>query len=298
MRISSAVALIALAAILAGCAAPAARDAAPVVLDRHNFEYSVASREDVQLVQVFDDGSKTYLQFTHAPAEPVVIDSGTESKPLLYTGDGPYLIVSGVYVRLAVSVGAHSTVVTNDAPVVHVSPALASDPGTAAGTSMPPTPNPEAQLPAPGSEALPLRAVDMDARIDELRAELRQAHAAGRASMVHIGTGGASPSVIIRFVAHSSAVEIDEELLRALGGSAMGAKHIYLHVSTDTDALIGPSADLAAARAVAVEHLLISQGVEAQRIRILYRAVDGDGASNVKQDGKAGRPRPGEWRFS
>ena len=70
----------------------------------------------------------------------------------------------------------------------------------------------------------------------------------------------------------------------------MAAKHIHIHVSTDTDALIGPSADLAAARAVAVEHLLIAHGVEAQKIRIFYLAVDG-GTSNARQDVKAAARR-------
>jgi len=278
---------------LAGCVGPATHPIAPLVLDGQNFEYSISDRISIQLIQVFDDGSKTYLQFTHPPTEPVIIEDPAGSKPLAFLGSGPYLIVPGVYDRLKILVATHSALVTNEAPNAKAASAAApaSDPGIAPGTGTPLTPNPPMQLPAARSEVLPVAAVDMAARINELRSELTQMHAAGRASMVHIGTGGKSPRVIIRFGAHSSAVDIDEELLQALGSSALAAKHIYLHVSTDTDALTGPSADLAAARAVAVEHLLIARGVEAQKIRIFYRTVDGDGSGNVKQDGKVAARR-------
>jgi hypothetical protein len=278
---------------LAGCVTPATRPSAPLVLDGQNFEYSIADRISVQLIQVFDDGGKTYLQFTHPPTEPAIIEDPADSKPLAFLGSGPYLIVPDVYEQLKVFVGTHSALVTNDAPIAKAASAAApaSVPGIAPGTGTPLTPNPSMQLPSARSEVLPATALGLEARIGELRSELTQAHAAGRATMVHIGTGGVSPRVIIRFVAHSSAVDIDGELLEALGRSAMAAKHIHLHVSTDTDALIGPSADLAAARAVAVEHLLIAHGVEAQKIRILYRAVNDDGSGNVRQDGKAAARR-------
>ena len=88
----------------------------------------MADRKGVQLIQAFDDGAKTYLQFTHAPAEPVVIESNTDHKPLAYLGDGPYLVVQGVYERLAVSVGTHSAVVTNDSAVARAAHAAASGP--------------------------------------------------------------------------------------------------------------------------------------------------------------------------
>ncbi len=114
MPIRNVFALLSLGVILAACVAPGTREEVPMALDQHNFEYSVADREGVQLVQAFDDWSKTYLQFTHAPTEPVVIEGGADKKPLAYLGDGPYLVVAGVYPQLAVSVGAHSALITND----------------------------------------------------------------------------------------------------------------------------------------------------------------------------------------
>jgi outer membrane protein OmpA-like peptidoglycan-associated protein len=289
VRSHKVVAAAVLSITLAGCVAPATRPSAPIVLDGQNFEYSISDRISIQLIQVFDDGSKTYLQFTHPPTEPLIIEDPLDSKPLAFLGSGPYLIVPGVYDRLKILVGTHSALVRNEAPNAKVASAAASasDAGIVAGTGMPQALQPE----APPNAPVPLAAVALQAHFAELRSELTQAHAAGRASRVSIGTGGVSLRVIIRFGAHSSAVDIDEELLQALGSSALAAKHIYLHVSTDTDALTGPSADLAAARAVAVEHLLIARGVEAQKIRIFYRTVDGDGSGNVKQDGKVAARR-------
>ena len=82
------------------------------------------------------------------------------------------------------------------------------------------------------------------ARINPLQSELAEAHAAGRAAMVYIGAGGASPQIVIRFDNNSSVVELDPGLLQALGNSAMAAKRVYLHRRTDSFTLSATAAEL------------------------------------------------------
>ena len=284
MRIRNAFALVTLGFSLAACVAPTTREASPLAINHHNFEYTVVDREGVQLVQAFDDGSKTYLQFTHAPAEPVVIASDADGKALAYLGDGPYLVVPGVYERLALSVGAHSTVITNDSAVARASRAAGSVTPVALAA-------PAAQDDKTRSTELEVQIGVLQARIRELQAALDEAHASGRAASVFIGTDGSSPRVVIRFANHSSVVQLDSDLLQALGNSAMAAKRIYLHGRTDSFTLTASAAELAVRRAVAVKQLLVVQGVAPENIRIFYRGAGGFAADNATREGKAANRR-------
>jgi type IV secretory pathway VirB9-like protein len=95
------------AGALGACATPE-RIPEPVVPAGHHFDYGIENRESVGLIQVFDDGSRTYLQFREPPAEPVAIEGGSDKTPVGYLNDGPYLVVAGVYDRLEISVGDRS----------------------------------------------------------------------------------------------------------------------------------------------------------------------------------------------
>ena len=199
MPIRNIVALFSLGVGLAACVAPGTREEGPLALSQHNFEYSVADREGVQLVQAFDDGSKTYLQFTRAPTEPVVIASGADKKPLAYLGDGPYLVVAGVYPQLAVSVGAHSALITNDSATARAARLAAPSSAVASNDSATHTQTSDTEGAGVRREALEGQIGALQARINQLQSELAEAHAAGRAAMVSIGASGESPRIVIRF---------------------------------------------------------------------------------------------------
>jgi outer membrane protein OmpA-like peptidoglycan-associated protein len=81
----------------------------------HNFSYAVSDRENVNLIQAFDDGSTTYLQFTETPPVSVDIRQKPVDEPLTYTLDQRYAKVSGVYPTLRVSVAGHLATVINQA---------------------------------------------------------------------------------------------------------------------------------------------------------------------------------------
>src|SRR5208282_2940049 len=88
----------------------------PMPLYHHNFDYALMRRESVQLIQAFDDGKQTYLQFTRAPAtrnQPILIESFGSQTALAYRGDGPYLVIPGVYAQLTITIGVNSAQVTN-----------------------------------------------------------------------------------------------------------------------------------------------------------------------------------------
>jgi outer membrane protein OmpA-like peptidoglycan-associated protein len=88
-------------------------DTGPSVPPGHNFAYQLPHREDINLVQAFDDGSTTYLQFTEAPPGRIDIRHGSDDRTLTYTLEQRYAMVKGVYDTLLVTVAGHSTTVIN-----------------------------------------------------------------------------------------------------------------------------------------------------------------------------------------
>jgi len=91
------------------------KDTEPLVPPGHNFAYALPHRENVDLVQVFDDGSITYLQFNETPPAPIAIRQGSDDRTLTYTLDQRYVKVPGVYDTLRVTVAGRSTTVINQA---------------------------------------------------------------------------------------------------------------------------------------------------------------------------------------
>ncbi len=96
---------------LTGCAL---RPAQPTPkLGKYSFEYQIQDRQRVGLIQAFDDGEKTFLQFSaHDEGSPIVRISA-DAPALAYTWSGPYMILDGTYKTLLVSVGQDTVSVDN-----------------------------------------------------------------------------------------------------------------------------------------------------------------------------------------
>src|SRR5450631_1546611 len=105
--------LITLIAAPLGSCMTTLKDTEPSVPLGHNFAYAVPHRENVNLVQAFDDGSTTYFQFKESPPPPLDIRQVSEGKTLSYTLGERYALVKGVYANLIVTVAGHSTTVIN-----------------------------------------------------------------------------------------------------------------------------------------------------------------------------------------
>ena len=109
------------------------KETEPTVPLGHNFAYAVPHREDVNLVQAFDDGSTTYFQFKEPPAAPIDIRQVWEGKTLSYTLGERYARVKGVYANLIVTVAGHSATVVNQAVLAPPDVSDASAPAADSG---------------------------------------------------------------------------------------------------------------------------------------------------------------------
>jgi flagellar motor protein MotB len=86
----------------------------PAVPAGHHFHYSIVEQDRIHLVQAFDDGSNTYLQFEDVPPAATEIREATHGAAIRYTIEPHYLVAPGVYAALRVNVGDQSAMVTND----------------------------------------------------------------------------------------------------------------------------------------------------------------------------------------
>jgi outer membrane protein OmpA-like peptidoglycan-associated protein len=143
---------------------------------------------------------------------------------------------------------------------------------------------PVAKLPAAARNA---ELSMLDQHLRRLSAELDAAHIAGFGENLYLRSVAGLPRVVLTFADNSSAVRMDDRLLRALCAAVRSAKRIFLHGHTDAFAASQTGTELAIRRAVEVKRLLISLNVDPQRIRLLYRGAGNFVANNSTPEGKA-----------
>jgi hypothetical protein len=286
----------------------------PAVPDGHNFSYVISGREPLHLIQAFDDGSKTYLEFDDTPSAPLEIRDPKDGEGVTYTVDQRYVIVPGVHGVLAVTVAGASATVLNQgrlrdpppAPVASV-PALPDthqdDARTAAMTTdmtseksvharrarLPTVAIAESRTVSRGGRVLALKPESsmLEENVRRLGEKLDAAHGEGFGDGLYLRGVGGSSRVVVKFADQSADVHLDDRLLGALGDAARSATQIHLHGSTDSFIASPTSTNLALRRAVEVKRLLISLNVDPARIRLFYRGAGNFIANNSTPDGKA-----------
>lgn len=88
----------------------------PATTTVKNYNYSFTGPDESAPLQIFDDGTATYVKFpesTKIPAIYSVDDKGVES-PLPFRKEGNYIVVMGVLPRLALHTGPDIVCVFND----------------------------------------------------------------------------------------------------------------------------------------------------------------------------------------
>jgi len=283
----------------------------------HHFAYQLTTREAVDLIQAFDDGSTTYLQFKEGPPAEVTVDELATHRPLPFTTDGPYVKVAGIHQALRVTVVDRSTIVLNQnpsnppdlppeltrepmpmsaliTPPMPVAPAAASPKSATTATirraEPPPVGVPESLQTMPPNlrvAELKFEISALEEKVRVLSAQLDEAHQQGRAATLFARNVASSPRLVLTFADESSDVHLEEELLRPLAEAARAANRIYLHGHTDAYVASERGTELAIRRAVEVRKLLIAQRVEPERIRLFYRGAGNFLANNSTLEGKA-----------
>jgi len=298
--------LLALAAPLGACVTRGGDEPLPVPPIGYNFAYLASQREAIGLIQAFDDGAHTYLQFKDRSAY-LSIRTNPAQAPLPYQAGKRYITLDGVYDRLELTDDQASATLVNE--VARPAPAAAdalhyADPGlesadrvadsttTPAGVAAVGVPEAEQTMkPNLRVSELNREIGDLEDRVRILTEALVSSRQRGGAPNLFLRTEFNVPRLVVRFDDNSDDARIDEDLLSVLGAAARAANRIYLHGHTDAFVASDAGTQLAIRRAISVRRLLVAQEVAPQRIRLFYRGAGNFIANNSTPEGKAANRR-------
>jgi len=92
---------------IAGCATPSApppEEPGPT-LGQYVFDYSITARNKVHVVQVFDDGKKTFVQFTSLRDIKPTFRVDPLAPELKFERNGSYAVLASTYSAFVITVG-------------------------------------------------------------------------------------------------------------------------------------------------------------------------------------------------
>jgi flagellar motor protein MotB len=270
------------------CVTPRAQPALPL-LAGHNFSYSTEDREKVGLVQAFDDGKNTFLQFRDTPPPNVEIRRDTETEKIPFTPEDRYLVLNGVYDRLRITSADNYATVLNQ--TISVNPPTVEDLDAAPRLTRAPAVGIPESLQTMNAKLRVASLIPENATLeDRVRAlveQIEELHSSEQAAHLYVRSVRGSPRLVVKFEDGSAEVQVDETLLEKLGQAARAASRIYLHGHTDAYVASEAGTDLAVLRAVQVRQLLIALRADPQRIRMFYRGAGDFSANNSTMEGKA-----------
>jgi outer membrane protein OmpA-like peptidoglycan-associated protein len=269
------------AASLTGCAAIRAPHPVTDGIGRYVFDYNVTGGRAANIVQVFDDGTKTYVQFNgFAQIRPVIRTAGGSDLP--YERSGPYAIVVGVHDRLTIVVALATAEVTSERR--HSPVAL---PDSAKSPSIEPKPAPGGAVDAGQYAAL----TDFQVELSRgPKIDLASSKAALLAEQQRHATKQRS-TYVVRFADNSTLMEIDSAALDELKERAGSAKSLTITGYTDSAALTLGASSLALRRALAVRKLLYGNGARPVTVQVRYYGAGRFVADNNTEEGRAANRR-------
>jgi outer membrane protein OmpA-like peptidoglycan-associated protein len=253
--------LLAAGAVVTACVnAPVHPSAA---LPGYSFDYAVQNREPTGLIQVFDDGRRTYLQFSDwTGGSPSILDAQGDVIP--FERAGAYAVIAGRHDRLLVNVRGAQTVV-NAGSIVYGR-------GIAAAAVTPAAPA-AADIQAKEAEVGNLRV-----RVAALEVGLAQA----RATLLAF-----ADNLVIHFGNNSARISVGHDTLQAIAEVVRGQDAIVVTGYTDATYPDAAGEDLARRRAQNVRRALVNEGIPKKTVNITYHAAGMFAVENGSREGKA-----------
>lgn len=290
--------------VLVGCAGT--RGPAP---NGYSFAYVADSREELSLVQVFDDGVQTYLQLPKDGdlSTRVLDEHGHITTPIR---SGAYLVVPGVHASLTLERGAGVSHIAHQAtPGTQGLPAgpggmatQDSGKGSPNGLARRPaevhpaanvalqatTPSTLADTESP-SESATLQALVLTLQNEVLRLQEQIAQQQLQLESVRLAEASQVRGEIffVHFANNSARPELPDGELGKIVKEGRGAETLVIEGYTDAFYPNEAGANLARARARNVEAMLVSGGIRRDAMTIGFHAAGAFARDNMTDDGKA-----------
>lgn len=292
----------ALTAVLVGCAGT--REPAP---NGYSFAYVADNREELGLVQVFDDGVQTYLQLPKDGdlSTRVLDEHGHITTPIR---NGAYLVVPGVHVSLTLErVAGVSHIAHQATPGMQgVSAGSAGMATRDSGKGSPygsakrsadghPTANAARQATTPSalantespSESATLQVLKLQNEVLRLQEQIAQQQLQLESARLTEASQVRGEIFFVHFANNSARPELPDEELEEIVKEGRGAETLVIEGYTDAFYPNEAGANLAQARARNVAAMLASGGIRRDAMTIGFHAAGAFARDNMTDDGKA-----------
>ena len=275
--------------------------------------YAAIAREQIGLLQAFDDSRNTYLQFASpAPNDLTVTDQ--QGNRLRVDTFGSYAVVPGVHAGMLITTPRGRTYIAAanaDRPAqiaaqlnnafMQVTPAVGFE--RLVATPVPltlPAATDAAAANSRGLAAARAQIANAELKLKGLSAEIERAGKAGEPFAAVISqleqveahvNGLAATLVRVRFANGGSVLEVNDQARSALASAGRAAKQIIVKGRTDSTGDPEINKEIAWARAASAKRLLVTEGVPANKIALHWRANADYVASNATPEGRAANRR-------
>lgn len=293
----------AVTAILSGCAL--SHSAAP---SGYSFAYQADNREEIGLVQVFDDGAQTYLQLPAAgdAATRVIDEKGQTTTPIR---NGAFLMVPGVHSALTLERAEGVSHINRQGGLPHLASKADAQavPATAhpaalpiavpAGSASedPAAPGrPIAGAPPQGPSAFGGDLAGMQAMVSQLKSEVQalereiaDEQEALEQTRQLLARETRTETFVIHFANNSARAQLSEEEIASIVNVGKNAQSLIIEGYTDAFYANAAGAHLARARAQNVAEVLTQGGLKREVMNIEFHAAGGFARENTTDEGRA-----------
>jgi outer membrane protein OmpA-like peptidoglycan-associated protein len=252
--------LLGVGAINSGCTYSRWKNVVP---PGYSFSYTLQDREATGLIQVFDDGQKTYLQFSDwSRGSPSIFDGNGTS--LSYVRSGTYAVIAGRHERLLVNAEGAQSIAVVDSAENHSPGSVAVKASTTATID-------DLHGSAQEVDSLRTHVASLEEQLAEARAAL-QSYA---------------DRLVIHFANNSARVNVDPDTMRTISDVVREKDAILVAGYTDATYSDAAGEALARRRAQNVRKALVAEGIPAEHVAVTYHAAGSFAADNHSAEGRA-----------
>jgi outer membrane protein OmpA-like peptidoglycan-associated protein len=289
--------------ILSGCAVIQS-GAVPA---KYSFAYQADNREEIGLVQVFDDGAQTYLQLSAAgdPTTRVLDENGRYTTPIR---NGAFLVVPGVHSTLTVERAEGVSHVSREGRAPRLAakeegedprpaPHAVAMPSVGAATIAPADPVQGGQIAATLQSVAPpagAALAGMQATVLQLKSEVQalereiadEQEALGQMRQL-LARERRTETFVVHFANNSARAELSQQEIASIVTVGKNAQGLIIEGYTDAFYANDAGANLARARARNVAEILAGGGIKPDAMNIEFHAAGGFARENTSDEGKA-----------
>jgi len=279
------------------------------VAHNYSFAYQTDNREEIGLVQVFDDGLQTYLQVPSAgdATTRLLDEKGQSITPIR---NGAFLVIPGVHSALTLERAEGLSHINREERAAHVAnkarregarTAPTASPKPIAAPTEPPAPGGPARgapiatvAPPAGSAAAAVELAGMQSTVLRFESEVQalereiadeqQALAQTRQLLAHETR---TQVFVVHFANNSARAELSQEEIASIVEVSKDAQALVIEGYTDAYYPNAAGAKLAQARADNVANILARGGVKRDAMNIEFHSAGGFARENTTDSGKA-----------